>query len=83
MTHSCTPPLLHFQIIRGLSLVEDGTAGIHARVKQHSSRHRFLAAISWDVNTTARLKPGESLYFPSFFSFFFVSNSDGGYEVLH
>lgn len=45
--------------------------GIHARVKQHSSRHRLLAAISRDVNTTARLKPGESLFFPSVFFIFF------------
>lgn len=50
------PPLV--QIIWALSLVKDGTAGIHAQVNQHGSRPRFLAAISWDVNTTAWRKAG-------------------------
>lgn len=53
--HSAPPPSPFF-FSWALSLVEGGTAGIHSWVKQHSSSHRFLAAISWDVNTTARQK---------------------------
>lgn len=47
--------------------------------RRYSCSHRFLAAISWDVNTTARRKAGS--FFLLFFFFFF--SSDCGYKVLY